>query len=379
MAAHLPSAAPNLDAIASALSLLEIEKQPYDCDRLVQEVRHYMANSVENVLKVGALLCVLKAREPHGKFMKIIAEEIGMNYSTAQRLMKAALTCVGGERRRLAQLGQSKLFELITLDVDDLDVLSVGKEIAGFDLEKLHGMTVKEVRKAVKVIKSETRLPLNNKLNDLLPLMVGDVVESRHAKRRGRAVKIYPDGSACVCWDDGEPQPEGMGHERMPRELLVRVGSVASTASEKSEMDEPFSSLVNVELPTSAVENTSRDDHGRPADAHGFASEARDLRTLIDDRLYDLMQGIRQTRTMLKMLHHYFDAPRSSKFPSVDDWSDVMDMVEVALKTLPHHYDDFYDPLEEKVSRLSKLVQDKDDGTGLDQVKRAVAETRPGV
>ncbi|MCK6422610.1 MAG: hypothetical protein L6Q73_17115, partial [Aquabacterium sp.] len=36
-------------------------------------------------------------------------------------------------------------------------------------------------------------------------------------------VRVYKDGSACICWDDGEPQEDGLGHERMPRELLKKV------------------------------------------------------------------------------------------------------------------------------------------------------------
>lgn len=51
----------------------------------------------------------------------------------------------------------------------------------------------------------------------------GDRVKTIHAGRTGRAVKIYLDGSACVCWDDGEPQAEGLGHERVPRHMLISL------------------------------------------------------------------------------------------------------------------------------------------------------------
>ncbi|AYH46088.1 hypothetical protein [Azoarcus sp. DN11] len=61
--------------------------------------------------------------------------------------------------------------------------------------------------------------------SDLNP---GDRIRSLHAGRPGSVVKVYADGSACVCWDDGEPQAEGLGHERMPRELLERVAAPAS-------------------------------------------------------------------------------------------------------------------------------------------------------
>jgi hypothetical protein len=61
----------------------------------------------------------------------------------------------------------------------------------------------------------------------LLTIRAGDRVRSVYAGRVGTATKVYPDGSAAVCWDDGEPQPEGLAHERMPRALLEVVGPVA--------------------------------------------------------------------------------------------------------------------------------------------------------
>ncbi|MEZ7894278.1 MAG: hypothetical protein QMB75_00250 [Thauera sp.] len=59
-------------------------------------------------------------------------------------------------------------------------------------------------------------------------LAAGDRVESLHARRPGRVVWVYPDGSACICWDDGEPQEAGLGHERMPRELLIKLNPAAT-------------------------------------------------------------------------------------------------------------------------------------------------------
>lgn len=60
-------------------------------------------------------------------------------------------------------------------------------------------------------------------------LQAGDRIISRDALRAGTVVKVYPDGSACVVWDDGEPPPDGMGHERMPRALLVLAPNVPAT------------------------------------------------------------------------------------------------------------------------------------------------------
>ncbi|CAG4919214.1 hypothetical protein [Paraburkholderia saeva] len=55
----------------------------------------------------------------------------------------------------------------------------------------------------------------------------GDRVRSIWLRRMGTAVKIYSDGSAAVCWDDGDPQPEGLAHGRMPRRLLELIEPLA--------------------------------------------------------------------------------------------------------------------------------------------------------
>lgn len=67
----------------------------------------------------------------------------------------------------------------------------------------------------------------------LSPIRKGDRVRSVHAARTGAAVKVYADGSAAVCWDDGDPQPEGLAHERMPRQLLEVLEPVAPSSATK--------------------------------------------------------------------------------------------------------------------------------------------------
>lgn len=53
----------------------------------------------------------------------------------------------------------------------------------------------------------------------------GDRVRTVIAGRCGVVAKVYADGSACVRFDDGTPQPEGMGHERVPRAFLLPEGA----------------------------------------------------------------------------------------------------------------------------------------------------------
>lgn len=52
-------------------------------------------------------------------------------------------------------------------------------------------------------------------------LEAGQRVRMRRSGRTGDVVKVYADGSAAIHWDHGEPQGEGLAHERVPGHLLV--------------------------------------------------------------------------------------------------------------------------------------------------------------
>lgn len=64
----------------------------------------------------------------------------------------------------------------------------------------------------------------NDTLDTRSPLQPGDRVKTLLAGRTGQVVRTYDDGSASICWDGGEPQAEGLGHERMPRAMLAYIG-----------------------------------------------------------------------------------------------------------------------------------------------------------
>lgn len=55
-------------------------------------------------------------------------------------------------------------------------------------------------------------------------LKVGSRIITKESGRTGHVVKVYRDGSAAIHWDDREPQPEGLAHERMPASLLMVLG-----------------------------------------------------------------------------------------------------------------------------------------------------------
>lgn len=57
----------------------------------------------------------------------------------------------------------------------------------------------------------------------LPPLHQGDRVRNSCATRVGIAVRVYPNGSAAVRWDDAPLSPGRCVHERVPRELLAAL------------------------------------------------------------------------------------------------------------------------------------------------------------
>lgn len=70
---------------------------------------------------------------------------------------------------------------------------------------------------------------------DREPLSAGDRVRTLHAGHIGSVMRVYPDGSACLTWDD-KPAPFGLGHERVPRSCLLVLPSISTTESEGGEL-----------------------------------------------------------------------------------------------------------------------------------------------
>jgi hypothetical protein len=81
-------------------------------------------------------------------------------------------------------------------------------------------------------------------------------VRSVHAGRTGTAVKVYADGSAAVHWDDGDPQPEGLAHERMPRRLLDVLEPAIPVRPPQTSLPNALAQLVNDALRASALAPT---------------------------------------------------------------------------------------------------------------------------
>ena len=139
----------------------------YDRERYITEARFYLEESAGAMLQAGRRLIVLKEAEPHGDFIRIIQERLGLAPRTAQQLMKAASKFLTPQLQaatpRLTQLGKSKLFELMVEDDEDLEALAEGGTVAGMTLDDVDRMSVRELRQALRQAREDNDQELTAK------------------------------------------------------------------------------------------------------------------------------------------------------------------------------------------------------------------------
>ncbi|ENU9618642.1 DUF3102 domain-containing protein [Salmonella enterica] len=147
----------NLNAMSE--HRLEIMQQfgdglPYERDRIVHETRFYMAQSAEAMLEAGKRLIILKENEPHGEFVEIVREHLGLEPRIAQKMAQAALKFLSptleSKAKALSHLGRTKLYELMLEDDEDLVELADGGTVAGMTLDDIDRMTSRELKAALR-------------------------------------------------------------------------------------------------------------------------------------------------------------------------------------------------------------------------------------
>lgn len=132
----------------------------YNRDRVVQEARFYMGASAEAMLEAGKRLILLKENEPHGDFIEIVEEKLGMAARTARLMMQAAVRymspALGSNRQALAVLGKTKMFELMVLGDDEIAELAEGGTVAGMQLDDIERMTSRELKAAIRDLREDS-------------------------------------------------------------------------------------------------------------------------------------------------------------------------------------------------------------------------------
>lgn len=127
-----------------------------DPDLIQRDIAANMRRSVEACLEVGKGLRVLREATPHGHFMSRV-EALGIEASVARRFMDAAVKfSKRAAPHVLAAAGnQSKLFELLVLDDEQLEELELTGQTGELALDDVATMSMKELRTAVRELRGE--------------------------------------------------------------------------------------------------------------------------------------------------------------------------------------------------------------------------------
>lgn len=127
-----------------------------DPDLICRDIAAHMRRSVESCLEVGRGLCVLKAATGHGDFMARL-EALGIEERVARRFMQAAFKFSNRATSPVLKAAgtQSKLFELLVLDDEQIEAFELQGEVAGVTLEDVARMGVRELRAALREARAE--------------------------------------------------------------------------------------------------------------------------------------------------------------------------------------------------------------------------------
>ena len=134
---------------------------PADCtapDLIQRDISANMRRSVEACLEVGRGLAVLKAACEHGQFIARL-DVLGIEESVARRFMQAATKFSNrASTHVLAAAGnQTKLFELLILDNEQIEELELTGQTGELKLDDVAAMSVKELRAKLRELRHELK------------------------------------------------------------------------------------------------------------------------------------------------------------------------------------------------------------------------------
>lgn len=145
-----------------------------DPDLIQRDIAANMRRSVEACLEVGRGLAVLKAACGHGNFAMRL-DVLGIDLRVAQKFMASAMKLSNASSTPLLKAigNQTKLFEMLVLDDEQIDELANFGQTGELSLDDVATMSVKELRTKLREVKAEhkageeVRAELNDKLTKL--------------------------------------------------------------------------------------------------------------------------------------------------------------------------------------------------------------------
>lgn len=130
---------------------------PLHPDMLEEIARTEFRRGVDACLRVGIAVALLKEQCPHGEFGQRL-ERLGIDERIARRFMSAALKMADTSARMREAIGsQSKLFELLVLDDEQIAAIDDGGSVAGIDIDRIARMGVRELRAEVRELQAQVK------------------------------------------------------------------------------------------------------------------------------------------------------------------------------------------------------------------------------
>lgn len=151
-----------MQARVRAVALQVGYQLPGDCidpDLIQRDIAANMRRSVEACLEVGRGLATLKAACGHGNFVARL-EVLGIDRKVAAKFTQAAQKFSNvSTSRHLTQAidSQSKLFEMLVLDDEQIDELALTGQSGDLKLDEIATMSVKELRSALRQAKEDNK------------------------------------------------------------------------------------------------------------------------------------------------------------------------------------------------------------------------------
>lgn len=195
--------------LSSAVSAAYGEGVAYERERAVGQVRVFMATSAEAMLEAGKALIQIKENEPHGEFLQIVEERLGLSRRMAQVMMQAAVRYMAPALQSKAQapallgLGKAKLLELLIEPDEGIQELADGGTLAGLTLDDMQTMSSRELREALRearrreAAKDRVIAKKDAKLNELSEAEEARLNGTRNEKEAAHIERLRDLGLAC--------------------------------------------------------------------------------------------------------------------------------------------------------------------------------------
>lgn len=130
-----------------------------DPDLIQRDITANMRRSVEACLEVGRGLYTLRKACGHGNFIDRL-DALGIEWSVAKRFIQSAtkFASLGSNAAMAKAIGnQSKLFEMLVLDDEEIQELELTGQTGELHLDDVATMSVKELRKALRETREDKK------------------------------------------------------------------------------------------------------------------------------------------------------------------------------------------------------------------------------